>query len=131
MSKYVSVNDFSGEISKIYKSWSAEVLEETNETVKDVANEARDQLKVEGDFKNKSGKYRKGWRVTFTEMRYGLEATVHNKVYQLTHLLESGHAKWLFGRNTGETVQAFPHIEKVNEEAQRKLEEELVRRLSE
>ena len=131
MSKYVSVNDFSGEISKIYKSWSAEVLEETNETVKDVANEARDQLKVEGDFKNKSGKYRKGWRVTFIEMRYGLEATVHNKVYQLTHLLESGHAKWLFGRNTGETVQAFPHIEKVNEEAQRKLEEELVRRLSE
>jgi len=131
MSKYVSVNDFSGEISKIYKSWSAEVLEETNETVKDVANEARDQLKVEGDFKNKSGKYRKGWRVTFTEMRYGLEATVHNKVYQLTHLLESGHAKWLFGRDTGETVQAFPHIEKVNEEAQRKLEEELVRRLSE
>lgn len=131
MSKYVSVNDFSGEISKIYKSWSVEVLEETNETVKDVANEARDQLKVEGDFKNKSGKYRKGWRVAFTEMRYGLEATVHNKVYQLTHLLESGHAKWLFGRDTGETVQAFPHIEKVNEEAQRKLEEELARRLSE
>ena len=129
--KYVSVNDFSGEITKIYKSWSTEVLEETNQAVKDVATEARDELKVEGKFEDRSGKYRKGWRVTFTEMRYGLQATVHNKVYQLTHLLESGHAKWLWGKDTGETVQAFPHIENVNEEAQRKLEEEIVRRLSE
>ena len=129
--RYVSVNDFSGEVTKILKSWSTEVLEETNEAVKDVATEARDELKVEGKFENRSGKYRKGWKVTFTELRYGLEATVHNKVYQLTHLLESGHAKWLWGRDTGGTVQAFPHIEKVNEEAQRKLEEEIVRRLSE
>jgi len=129
--RYVSANDFSGAVTNILKDWSADVLEETNEAVKDVANEARDELKVEGNFENRSGKYRKGWRVTFTELRYGLEATVHNKVYQLTHLLESGHAKWLWGRDTGGTVQAFPHIEKVNEEAQRKLEEEIVRRLSE
>ena len=128
--RYVSANDFSGAVTNILKDWSTDVLEETNAAVKDVATEARDELKVEGDFQNKSGKYRKGWRVTFTELRYGLEATVHNKVYQLTHLLESGHAKWLWGRDTGGTVQAFPHIEKVNEEAQRKLEEEIVRRLS-
>lgn len=129
--RYVSANDFSGAVTNILKDWSADVLEETNEAVKEVATEARDELKVEGNFENRSGKYRKGWKVTFTELRYGLEATVHNKVYQLTHLLESGHAKWLWGRDTGETVQAFPHIEKVNEEAQRKLEEEIVRRLSE
>lgn len=129
--RYVSANDFSGAVTNILKDWSADVLEETNEAVKDVAIEARDELKVEGNFENRSGKYRKGWKVTFTELRYGLEATVHNKVYQLTHLLESGHAKWLWGRDTGGTVQAFPHIEKVNEEAQRKLEEEIVRRLSE
>lgn len=129
--RYISANDFSGAVTNILKDWSADVLEETNAAVKDVATEARDELKVEGNFENRSGKYRKGWRVTFTELRYGLEATVHNKVYQLTHLLESGHAKWLWGRDTGGTVQAFPHIEKVNEEAQRKLEEEIVRRLSE
>ena len=129
--RYVSANDVSGAVTNILKDWSADVLEETNEAVKDVATEARDELKVEGNFENRSGKYRKGWKVTFTELRYGLEATVHNKVYQLTHLLESGHAKWLWGRDTGGTVQAFPHIEKVNEEAQRKLEEEIGRRLSE
>ncbi len=129
MSKYVKVDDFNGAVTSILKDFSNDVLEQTNEAVKDVATEARDELKVEGDFQNRSGKYRKGWQVTFTELRYGLEAIVHNKVYSLTHLLESGHAKWLWGRNTGETVRAFPHIEKVNEEAQRKLEEEIKRRL--
>lgn len=129
MSKYVKVDGFNGAVTSILKDFSNDVLEQTNEAVKDVATEARDELKVEGDFQNRSGKYRKGWKVTFNELRYGLEATVHNKAYPLTHLLESGHAKWLWGRDTGETVQAFPHIEKVNEEAQRKLEEEIKRRL--
>lgn len=129
--RYIKVSDFTGSVTNIYKSYASSVQEEVNEAVKDVAGQARDQLKVEGDFKNGSGKYRKGWRITFNETRFGLEATIHNKVYQLTHLLESGHAKWLWGRSTGETVQAFPHIEKVNEEAQKKLEEEIVRRIHE
>lgn len=131
MSKYVSANDFSGAVTTLIKDWSIEVVEQTKEAVVEVATEARNELKVEGAFQNRSGKYRKGWRVTFNEMRYGIEATVHNKVYQLTHLLESGHAKFLWGRATGEEVQAFPHIANVNDEAQRKLEEEIKRRLSE
>lgn len=130
MSKHVSVDNFAGEITSILKTYSDEVFEESKECVKNVANESRDQLKVEGAFKNLSGKYRKGWRVTFNELRYGLEAIVHNKDYPLTHLLESGHAKWLWGKETGEEVKAFPHISKVNDEAQKKLEEEIIRRLS-
>lgn len=129
--RYVKADDFSGAVTSILREWSADAVEQTNEAVREVATEAKDELKVEGGFQNKSGKYRKGWKVTFTEKRYGLEAVVHNNVYQLTHLLESGHAKWLWGRKTGETVQAFPHIENVNEEAQRKLQEEIARRLSE
>lgn len=131
MSKYVSANDFSGAVTTLIKDWSIEVVEQTKEAVVEVATEARNDLKVEGAFQNRSGNYRRGWRVTFDESRYGIEATVHNKVYQLTHLLESGHAKFLWGRATGEDVQAFPHIANVNDEAQRKLEEEIKRRLSE
>ena len=131
MSKYVSANEFSGAVTTLIKDWSIEVVEQTKEAVVEVATEARNDLKVEGAFQNRSGNYRKGWRVTFNEMRYGIEATVHNKVYQLTHLLESGHAKFLWGRATGEDVQAFPHIANVNDEAQRKLEEEIKRRLNE
>lgn len=130
MAKYVSVNDFSGEVKKIFETYSDEVMENVNEAVREVADDSRKELKVAGNFKNRSGDYRKGWRVTFNQLRYGIEAVVHNKVYQLTHLLESGHAKWLFGRDTGEEVQAFPHIAEVNEEAQRKLEEEIVRRVN-
>lgn len=128
--KYVSVNDFSGEIVKIYVGYIDSVRETTDETIRDIAKESKDQLKIEGDFQNRTGRYRKGWKVTFNEDRFGIQAVIHNKVYQLTHLLESGHAKWLFGRDTGEEVQAFPHIEKVNEETHRRLEEELARRLN-
>lgn len=131
MSKRVSVDNFAEEVTKIYREYADYTVDQVNEAVEDVAKESRDKLKVEGDFKNRSGDYRKGWRITFNKLRYGMEATVHNKVYMLTHLLESGHAKWLWGRDTGETVRAFPHIEKVNEEAQKRLEEEIKRRLSE
>lgn len=129
--RYISANDFTGAVTSIIKSWETDVAETTDDIIREVANESRDKLKIEGDFKDRSGKYRKGWKVTFTETRFGLQATVHNKVYQLTHLLESGHAKWLWGRDTGDTVKAFPHIEKVNEETQKKLVEELARRLEE
>ena len=126
----VKADDFSKAVTSIVKTWSAEIQEETDEVIREVADDSKNELKVAGDFKNRTGDYRKGWRVSFEEKRYGLTAIVHNKVYMLTHLLESGHAKWLFGRNTGEEVKAFPHIEKVNEEAQTKLEQELARRLS-
>ena len=129
MNRRVNVNDFTGETTKIYQSYTDEVMQSVNEAVREVATESRDQLKVAGDFQDRTGKYRKGWRITFNEMRYGLEAVIHNKLYPLTHLLESGHAKFLWGRDTGETVRAFPHIEQVNNEAQRRLEEEIIRRI--
>lgn len=130
MSKIVAPEAFAGEVTKIFNEYSAEMQEEVNEAIRDVAKESRKELKVSGDFNNRTGKYRKGWTITYNKMRYGLEAIVHNSRYQLTHLLESGHAKVLWGRKTNETVKAFPHIAAVNDEAQRKLEEEIQRRLS-
>lgn len=127
--RYVSVNDFTGAVTSIVREWVAESTDSASTAVVEVAEDARDQLKVEGGFSNRTGKYRKGWRITFEEKRYGLKAVVHNTLYQLTHLLESGHAKFLWGRPTGDYVQAFPHIEKVNQEAQEELEREIKRRL--
>lgn len=128
--KYVSADNFQGAVTEIFSTYTSEVLENVNEAVREVADESKDQLKVAGSFENRSGKYRRGWKVTIEEKRYGISATVHNKLYPLTHLLESGHAKVLWGRATGEDVRAFPHIEAVNEEAQQKLEEEIRRRIS-
>lgn len=127
---YKSVNDFTGEVTKILKAYADEVNDITTEAVMKTAFEAEEQLHVAGDFKNGAkSKYRKGWTVTFEQHRLYIEAIVHNKDYQLTHLLESGHAKWLWGRATNEDVRAFPHIEKVNEEAQRMLQEYIERGL--
>ena len=130
MSKKVRIENFAGEVMKITQEYADEVEDQTEAAVIKTAFKAEDDLHVEGGFKNRSGKYRRGWTVTFNQLRYGLEATVHNRVYMLTHLLESGHAKWLWGKDTGEQVQAFPHIAEVNEEAQKMLQEEIKRRLS-
>lgn len=129
MSKKIQPDQLTNEVNTILREYSDEVLEELNGAVEEVAKESRDELKVAGSFNNRSGKYRKGWTITFEKLRYGLQAIVHNKRYPLTHLLESGHAKFIFGHDTGEYVKAFPHIEQVNEEAQRKLEDEIQRRL--
>lgn len=122
----VNVEDFYKSAIKIYENYSDVVQEEINKSVENVAKESRNELKVAGNFKNRTGKYRKGWTITFERLRYGINAIVHNRQYQLTHLLENGHALVRGGRQIGE-VRAFPHVEIVNEDAQRKLEEEIER----
>lgn len=128
MGKTVRLDNFASEVIKITKEYAEEVQDQAEQAIIKTAFHAEEQLHVSGDFKGT--KYKKGWTITFNQLRYGLEATVHNKLYMLTHLLESGHAKWLWGRDTGEEVRAFPHIASVNEEAQRMLEEQIERRLS-
>ena len=130
MSKKVNLNNFASEVVKITEEYANEVTDSTEAAVIKTAFQAESDLHVAGGFKNQTGKYRKGWTITFNQLRYGLEAVVHNKVYMLTHLLESGHSKWLWGRPTGEDVQGFEHIASVNEEAQKMLEEEIKRSLA-
>ena len=127
--RYVAVNDFTGEVTKFLQGYAEEVQDSTAAAIMETAFDAEQKLHVAGDFEDRTGKYRKGWTVTFRDFRFGMEAIVHNARYQLTHLLESGHRKYLWGIDTGEDVRAFPHIEKVNEEAHRMLEEEIRRRL--
>lgn len=66
--------------------------------------------------------YCKGWRLKKDKLgknRYTIK--VHNKTdYQLTHLLEFGHAT----RNGGRT-KAQPHIRKVEQEYSQKFEQKL------
>ena len=124
MSKKVNLNNFASEVTKITKEYADEVTDKTEAAIIKTAFEAERELHVAGSFGG-TGKYKRGWTVTFNKLRYGLEAVVHNKLFMLTHLLESGHSKWLWGRPTNEEVRAFPHIENVNEEAQKMLEEEI------
>lgn len=60
----------------------------------------------------RTGRYAAGWGMTSeSDSDDHVEVTVHNKRrWQLTHLLEKGHVKFIFGHNTGERVRAIPHI---------------------
>lgn len=95
------------------------------ETLNEVGKEAVAELK--GTSPRRRGKYAKGWRVkSSTQNNDRIEVIVHNATsYQLTHLLEHGHIKVLWGKRTHERVPAYPHIKKAEENAIEKLETEL------
>lgn len=120
MSRRTTVNDFTGEVTRICEVWTDEIVKEVNEAVESVGRKTAEDLKVAGGFEDRTGKYRRGWTVDIQKNRFGVTATVHNKEYQLTHLLEFGHAK----QNGGRT-RAFPHIANAEEEAKKMLEEEI------
>lgn len=87
-------------------------------------NEAVKELKSTSP--KRSGKYAKDWAVKKVAKKNGaIEVTVYNKKhYQLTHLLENGHALVRGGRKIG-FVKPFPHIKKAEENAINKVESEL------
>lgn len=103
--------------------------ENADEAIQYTAKEAVQELRnahPAGSGKYGSWKaYNKGWTIMQTkrDKRDHKSATVHNKDhYQLTHLLEKGHALVQGGR-----ARAFPHIAPVAEQA----EEKLVKRMTE
>lgn len=99
------------------------------DTVKDAVKKAGNTVKkeIQSNAPKDTGKYKKSFKVTKRkETANTLEVTVHSKDrYQLTHLLEKGHAKRGGGR-----VAAIPHIEPAEQEGIRVLTEEIERGLS-
>lgn len=85
--------------------------------VREVARSARDDLRASSPVD--TGDYAAGWTSRAKNKGMGsVEATVYNATdYQLTHLLEKGHAKAGGGR-----VAAIPHIAPAYERAAAELE---------
>lgn len=102
-------NAIQEELSKWQKDTCNPVL---NEAYRAGAEEGESVLHQGGPYKERTGKYTKGWEVTRRSSRIGRitgseSYSVHNKSrYQLTHLLQNGHAS----RNGGR-VKAYPHID--------------------
>lgn len=128
MSKKIKPDQLAKEIEKALIDFVGVTDEACDKGVRETAKDAVQALRNahpsgSGRYGSWDKKYNKGWKVmqTKTDKRYHRKATIHNETdYQLTHLLEKGHALVNGGR-----TRAFPHIGPVAE----KCEGELVRNI--
>lgn len=106
-----------------------EYAELATDVMKDCVKKAGNTVKKEtqAGAPVRTGKYKKSWAVKRQrETSNTLEVVVHSRNrYQLTHLLEKGHAKRGGGR-----VKAIPHIAPAEQKGIRELEEGIKRGLS-
>lgn len=106
-----------------------EYAELATDVMKDCVKKAGNTVKKEtqANAPVRSKRYQKSWAVKKQkESSNALEVVVHSRNrYQLTHLLEKGHAKRGGGR-----VRAIPHIAPAEEKGIRELEEGIRRGLS-
>lgn len=103
MSKRVGIDNFASELVSLLKEYTDEVEEGMEKVKEKVAKEGAQTLKRTSPVGRRSRKkYKDGWRAK----KVGTAWVVHNATnYQLTHLLEKGHALRQGGR-----TRAFPHI---------------------
>ena len=105
MARKIPLNELEAEIVKELKAYSDEVAEGIKKAVNDVAKETVRTLKTTSP--RDTGKYARGWtfKVEF-ESPEDIRVRISNRTkWQLTHLLENGHAKVNGGR-----VDGKPHI---------------------
>ena len=100
-------------VSEVLKEYGDEVEREVAEAIPDVADNVVRELYETSP--NKTGDYAKGWTYSYVTSKYGtVTVKVHNATdWQLTHLLEWGHAIKRGGRTVG-FVKAYPHIKQRN-----------------
>ena len=112
----VSVEDMADAIMKELTEYSQDVTDQLKADVKSVAKQCAKDIRQKSPVL--TGSYKKGWRSKVQyEGREDIRMTVHNATdYQLTHLLEFGHAKAGGGR-----VEGHPHIRPAEEKAEEAL----------
>lgn len=122
-----NTNSVAIQMEKILEQYSKEVKDVTDKSIEKVSKESVQKLKNTSP--KRTEKYARSWTKKKVKGRNGIdEVTVHNKQYQLTHLLENGHivrnSKGTYGRTNG-----IKHIKPVEEWAQDALPQEIERRL--
>ena len=132
-SRRVGVLDVSKTITAMFVKYGQQVNDVIDESLEEVARESVEDLKAVTSWRysHPNSPYSKDWTYKIEPVkRLSRKFIVYNEDhYRLTHLLESGHSKWLWGRKTGSSVQAFPHIKPVRDKAEEHLEQAVVRRI--
>lgn len=120
----IQIGDFSKDVKKLLHEYGADVNKVVRVQVKKAAESAKKNLQKSSP--HRTGSYAKGWRTASSGDDARPSARVYNaKRWQLTHLLEKGHAKKNGGR-----VPAIPHIEAAADRGARDLEAGILRELN-
>lgn len=119
MSK-VSIGSLSKEVIRELKTYAKVTTGKVKEAVKNAGKTAKEEINMTAP--KRTGAYAKSWAVkTLNETGSRLVLVVHSRnKYQLTHLLEYGHAKRGGGR-----VEARAHIKLAEEKAVKSFEEKI------
>ena len=112
------MTDFSKQLTAALSEYSSSCEEEIQKAVQDVAKQA--QKKLSSTSPVRTGKYKRGWKVKIERRSGYCKARIHNKYYQLTHLLEHGHKV----HKTGHAA-ARPHIAAVEQWAVKEVEKRI------
>jgi hypothetical protein len=136
MSKKVGVLNLRNSISAMYMKYGTLVSTVIDDAMKEVARESTEDLKAVRRFSqngNPSGEYSADWTWKIEPAKRWIRKVVvyNDEHYRLTHLLESGHSKYLWGRPTGQTVRGYEHIKPINDKAQEHFEAAVERRIQE
>lgn len=109
--------DIAVAIEKALSEYSEKVQDKLEKCVEDAARHGVSRLKAESNAKGWRN-YAKSWGIK----KDGSSIIIKNSKGQLTHLLEFGHALRQGGR-----TRAFVHIKPVEEEVNKKLENDVKR----
>lgn len=120
----ISIDELADVVADELREYREDVAEALKASVQDSAKACVETLKQTSP--KDTGDYAAGWRGrTAFESASDIRMQVHNKTdYQLTHLLEDGHAKSGGGR-----VDGKPHIQPAADEAARRLEKDVTVRV--
>lgn len=100
-----NLNNLANEITRALRTYTNEVIEKVDDAAKEVSEDGVQKLKSRSP--KVTGKYASSWKLK----KVGTKWVTYNTKYQLTHLLEKGHAKVNGGR-----VPARVHIAPVERE---------------
>lgn len=110
----INISDFANVLNAELEKYAHAVKEDVDVLAETVAKDGAEELKTTSPV-GATGDYRKGWSIKKDKSG---KCIIYNKKYQLTHLLENGHAKVSGGRVPGQ-----PHIGPVEQEVIKKFED--------
>ena len=121
MSKKVNTNELQKALQEYLEDYQEDIFDSVKEVTDSITKKAVKDLREESP--DRTGDYAKGWTKQRGKVNKNTRYTIkiHNKTdYQLTHLLEFGHAK-----KNGGWVNAIPHTRPIEEKYKKLYGEEI------